>query len=171
MPRRFNREMGESCLRDGRGGALAKHLSISPQMPRSAVLMGMHEAAPCALEKNDDGGNVKKQSGGMSPRATGCEATQPVSHARLGLSRQKVSHLETVPSFLGILYGEKILGRQVLGDCAATMLHGRVLPCWETHAHTSRAHVRETHVHPSRAHTVQNPELGSHLCYCLLTAI
>lgn len=43
--------MGESCLRDGRGRALAKHLSISPQTPRSAVLMEMHEAAPCALGK------------------------------------------------------------------------------------------------------------------------
>lgn len=46
-----NGEIGESCLRDSRSCTLAKNLSTTPQMPRSSVLMEMHEAAPCALEK------------------------------------------------------------------------------------------------------------------------
>lgn len=57
----------------------------------------------------------------MSLRATHYKATGHMSHAELKLSRQNVAHLETVPSFLGILYGE-VLRRQVPGDSAAAML-------------------------------------------------
>lgn len=73
-------------------------------------------------------GSDKKGSGSISLKAACCETTGPRAHAELGLSRQKVDHLETVPSFLGIFCGE-ILGRQVLGDSGAATLHGRLLLC------------------------------------------
>lgn len=44
-----------------------------------------------------------------------------MSHAELSLSRQKVAHLETMPSFLGILYGEVLRGL-VLGDSVVATL-------------------------------------------------
>lgn len=98
-------------------------------------LMEMHKASPCALEETTVGMTRSE----VSPRATGCEAMGPMSHAKLGLSRHKVAYLQTMPSFLGILYGE-MLGRQVLGDCNSAPLHSKVLPSWETHDHPSRVH-------------------------------
>lgn len=75
-----------------------------------------------------------------------------MSHAELRLSRQKVAHLETMPLFLGILSGE-VVSRQVLGDSAATMLHGSILPCCETCSSmqgthmTSNCSTRQSPVH------------------------
>lgn len=53
-----------------------------------------------------------------------------MAHAELSLSRQKVLHLETMPLFLGILWGE-VVSRQVRGDSAVAVLHGSILPCCE----------------------------------------
>lgn len=50
-----NREIGEPCLRDGRGSALAKNPSTSPQMPGSSVLMEM----PLVPWKNNCGNDEK----------------------------------------------------------------------------------------------------------------
>lgn len=80
-----------------------------------------------------------------------------MSHAELRLSRQKVAHLETMPLFLGILNGE-VVSRQVLGDSAATMLHGSILPCCETCSSqgtymTSNSSTRQSPVRlPSHSH-------------------
>lgn len=72
-------------------------------------------------------------------------------------------------------FWEYCMGRRFLeGRSLGTV----VLPCFTAesclagkHMLTQAEHTCEKHVHPSRAHAVQNPELGSHLCYCLLTAI
>lgn len=128
-----SREIGEPCLQQGqRTCQEPEHLS-----PDAQIIGANGNARGCPLCPGKT--TVEMTRSEVSPRGAGCEATGLMSHAELGLSRQKVAHLEAMPSFLGILYRE-ILGRQVLGDCASAMLHGRVLPYCKTHDHPSRTY-------------------------------